>query len=160
MAAVEITSPTGNTVIAEELQRLHGEHGRLTAQAVVEAATPESAPLHSYFTWDDSEAARAYRLQQASGLIRSVRIQVVKRDATGAESFSVRAYVAARDVGDGSEAPGTYYRAEDMTEEQKNLQLRAMTRELNALRRRYGHLTEFWDLVSSLSNGNGAAQAG
>ena len=36
--------------------------GVFGAEAVVEAARPEDAPLHSYFEWDDTEAARRYRL--------------------------------------------------------------------------------------------------
>lgn len=50
--------------------------GRLTPAAVVKDARSKKSPLHSFFEWDDSEAAHQYRLNQARGLIRSVRVPV------------------------------------------------------------------------------------
>ena len=60
-----------NAVIKSELNRIASEHGdRLLAKDVVEAAKPKSSPLHSKFCWDDTEAARKYRLDQARDLIQ------------------------------------------------------------------------------------------
>lgn len=53
--------------------------GRLTPDAVVEAASEPDSPLHPCFEWDDTEAAARYRLDQARTLIRSVRV-VVRTD--------------------------------------------------------------------------------
>lgn len=50
--------------------------GSLTPNAVVEDAQDESSPLHAYFEWDDTEAARQWRLEQARALNRSVRVEV------------------------------------------------------------------------------------
>ena len=36
----------------------------------MERARPKTSPLHSRFTWDDSEAAHQYRIWQARQLIR------------------------------------------------------------------------------------------
>lgn len=70
-----------------ELARKNG--GLLTAEAVVEAARPEESPLHDWFTWDDSEAARQWRLQQARQLIIRVKVEV----ATGPnETVTVRGW--------------------------------------------------------------------
>ena len=44
--------------------------GVLSPEAVVEFARNENTALHSYFTWDDTEAAREYRLWQARQVIR------------------------------------------------------------------------------------------
>lgn len=41
----------------------------LVAEEVVEVARDESSPLHQCFTWDDTEAAKQYRLVQARRLI-------------------------------------------------------------------------------------------
>lgn len=49
-----------------------GNAGVLQPEAVVEAARPDDSPLHSSFTWDDTEAAHQYRLWQARVLIRSI----------------------------------------------------------------------------------------
>ena len=54
--------------------------GRLVPTAVVEAAADPDSPLHNYFTWDNDEAAKAYRLEQARRLIRSIRVVIVEED--------------------------------------------------------------------------------
>lgn len=54
-----------------ELCRLaESSGGTLRPSDVVDAARDRESPLHPYFTWDDSAAAAAYRLQQARALIR------------------------------------------------------------------------------------------
>ncbi len=57
----------------EELKRLAAEApgGLLTAESVVEAAKDEASPLHALFEWDDTEAARLFRVQQARQTIRA-----------------------------------------------------------------------------------------
>lgn len=50
--------------------------GTITPAEVVEAAKDVTSPLHTYFTWDDSEAACKYREDEARVLIRSVRIVI------------------------------------------------------------------------------------
>lgn len=51
--------------------------GRLSPATVLEHARDPSSPLHGEFEWDDSKAGEAFRLVQASALIRSVRIRVI-----------------------------------------------------------------------------------
>lgn len=58
----------------EKLASLNG--GRLTPDAVLQDARSKSSPLHDQFEWDDSEAAKQWRLSQARELIRSVRIEI------------------------------------------------------------------------------------
>jgi hypothetical protein len=55
----------------KELAKI-GKRTALTPAAVVEAAEPESSPIHNAFEWDDEKAAHEHRLQQARGLIRAV----------------------------------------------------------------------------------------
>lgn len=50
--------------------------GRLTPEDVVEAAQGVDSPLHKFFTWDDAEAAHLRRLDEARGLIRTVKITI------------------------------------------------------------------------------------
>jgi len=61
--------------------------GLLKPEDVVEAARPVKSPLHTRFTWDDTEAANQYRLQQARQLIRTT-IQYIEVDG-GKQSFRV-----------------------------------------------------------------------
>lgn len=61
-----------------ELLQLQQE-APLTPVAVLERARSANSALHSLFEWDDSEAARQYRLTQAAGLIRRVVVRVPAR---------------------------------------------------------------------------------
>lgn len=48
--------------------------GELTPEAVVDHARARTSPLHRLFEWDDTEAARRFRLDQARLLLRSYTI--------------------------------------------------------------------------------------
>lgn len=50
--------------------------GRITPDAVVRDAEDASSPLHNQFEWDDTEAAKKWRLEQARQLIRSVKVDI------------------------------------------------------------------------------------
>lgn len=56
---------------------------------VLAAAEPEDSPLHDAFTWDDSEAAHEYRLQQARQLVSHI---VITREIEGDLEVPVRAF--------------------------------------------------------------------
>jgi len=57
--------------VVKELQRIAKKHrGLLQPATVVEYAEDPKSPLHDYFDWDDTEAARKWRLHQARNLIR------------------------------------------------------------------------------------------
>lgn len=73
----------------KELEKIKEKSGgRVVAEMVVEHAHNPKNPLHRYFTWDDSEAGRLYRLEQARALI-SVVVKVIPGTKT-----KVRAYVS------------------------------------------------------------------
>lgn len=63
-----------------ELERIRQEHGVIHPDAVVERARDPLSPLHNGFQWDDSEAAKAHRKDQARGLIRAISIVVEKNE--------------------------------------------------------------------------------
>lgn len=56
------------------------KHGFVTPQDVVDDAAKMSSPLHDYFEWDDTEAAAAYRIEQAKMLIRSIAVTIVSEN--------------------------------------------------------------------------------
>ena len=56
------------------LQDIERAAGRLTPEAVVEAARDPASPLHGWFTWDDEAAAHMQRIYQARRLIASVQL--------------------------------------------------------------------------------------
>jgi hypothetical protein len=65
-----------NDMIVDAVRQIIEENPdhKATPCMVVEAAKDETSPLHSYFCWDDTEAAKRYRLDQARHLIASIEI--------------------------------------------------------------------------------------
>lgn len=62
-----------NSEARDELLSLSEQNdGVLMPESVVSAAKAKSSPLHSYFTWDDTAAARKQRLYEARQLIACV----------------------------------------------------------------------------------------
>ena len=57
------------------LQAIEDERGRVTADAVVEAARDPGHAWHNRFDWNDETAGHRWRLMQARTLIRSVRYE-------------------------------------------------------------------------------------
>lgn len=79
----------------EALQAIYNETGELTPALVVERASSPEHPLHGKFCWDDTEAARRFRLVQAQGVIRSVKVEVRTRPN---ETVRVRAFVSETEI--------------------------------------------------------------
>jgi len=59
---------------ADSIRELAKKHGHITPKIVLRAAKNKTSPLHSFFVWDDTVAATKFRLSQAQGLIRSIRV--------------------------------------------------------------------------------------
>ncbi len=64
--------------------RAIAKNGRLTADAVVEAARSPKHVLHAYFEWDDSVAGALYRRDQARALIVGYRVEVTSLELSAA----------------------------------------------------------------------------
>jgi hypothetical protein len=70
----------------ESLARKNG--GILKVDDVIEAAKDESCVLHSHFEWDDTEAAKSFRKEQARTLIQRCRITLADRPTTYIRLFT------------------------------------------------------------------------
>ena len=57
--------------------------GEISAAGVLDAASSPKSPLHDFFQWDDTEAARQWRTMQARWMINSVEIVYI--DSRGNE---------------------------------------------------------------------------
>lgn len=81
-----------NVTVQQALKKIAASNdGVLTAEAVVEAAESEASPLHSLFVWDNSEAARLWRLHQARNIILRIKMEVpTEKD----ETVTVRSWVS------------------------------------------------------------------
>jgi ribosomal protein RSM22 (predicted rRNA methylase) len=69
-------SLTRNDEIRKELTAIAAGKSGLTPKSVLDVAKDPKSMLHSYFTWDDTEAARKYRELQAYDLIRRVKVTI------------------------------------------------------------------------------------
>lgn len=92
------------------------KQNRLTASSVVKAASDPDSPLHKHFTWDDTQAAKAHRLQQARTLIRSFTLvvttppksqQVLNVTQSPRGTGGPRAFVAVGKAGSSDKQPFT-----------------------------------------------------
>lgn len=64
-----------------ELKALAKDHNdQITPEIIVEHARKKASALHGMFTWDDTEAARLYRLTEAGDLIRRYKVRYVNKD--------------------------------------------------------------------------------
>lgn len=100
---------SNRTAIQQAIEACADPTGRITAEAVVEAASRPDSVLRSLFEWDDSKAAYEHRLEQARGLIRSVRVHITVED----RPISSIAYVRDPDERKGYisiESPGRAWR--------------------------------------------------
>ena len=136
--------------VQAELQEIYDRHGRLTPAIVVEEASDPDHPVHRRFEWDDSEAARKYRLSQAGSLIRSVTVVVEKPGHS--EPIEVRAFISETDMGRGrEESPdtGAYLPVEEVIDNDvlRSAWFRSLERDWQRLRRRAGDSQEFAQMV-------------
>lgn len=136
-----------NEAIRKELEQLKAAGVIQPADVVARASDPASA-MHSWFQWDDTEAAQAYRLQQARQLLR-VFVTVETKD-----NKPVRAFVS---LGTDRYGEGGYRTmAEVLSDEEMRAQLLAdAVKELRSAERKYRQLQELSGVWSALDEVEG-----
>lgn len=131
-----------------QLTGIYQQRGELTPQIVVDEARPVGAPLHDRFEWDDSIAGEKYRLVQAAQLIRVVRIEYTTPGSN--EKKFIRAFSSLHEASENGTDQG-YAPTEEVLENPltRKILLRNMERDIAILKRRYGHLAEFADMMQA-----------
>jgi hypothetical protein len=144
-------SAVASGIVEREMQAIYGEYGELVADTVLEWAQPVTAPLHSFFDWDDAKAGHEHRLEQARRLIRSVKV-TYKLDEEG-RNKRVRRY---HSVPAGDEQRLVYRDLDEILDDpfQRQLLLRQMERDWKAFRARYEHLLEYDDMITAAAVGS------
>jgi hypothetical protein len=137
------------------LTEIREEHGKLTPAIVLEAATPEDHPLHHRFEWNDAVAGHKWRLHQAGNLLRCK----IKQQTDGG-TRNIRAFWPVRgEEVDGAEDPGADYTPIEQVAQDpvaRQVMLLSMQREWVTMKRRYGFMAEFIDMIrSDLEGGDG-----
>lgn len=148
-----------NAVILAELTRLGlGHDGYIDPEVVVEAAAHPDNPMHRFFTWDDTEAARRYRLAQAGQLVRRVTLTILRPAPADPKRMEVRKVRAVQSSPldrqpRGNEGhTGSYMRVENlMADPARRKAMVAQTIvELEGIRRRRQELTELAEVWAAI----------
>ena len=133
----------------EALQAIYDELGELSPEVVVDRASDPGHVLHDRFVWDDSVAAARYRLVQASGLIRSVQVEVVRSEDV--PPVRVRAFVSDSEIAGvvSEETVGRYRPVAEVVSDDvaRTAWFRSLERDWQALKRRAGASREFAEMV-------------
>ena len=116
------------------LDRINRRDGVVTADAVLREGRKKRSPLHSWFEWDETEAAHQYRLIQARSLVRSITVNILGADD---EEITVRAFVHIEDD-HGYEDVHTVL----STVDRRALLLVRVLGELQQVRRKYADIEE------------------
>jgi hypothetical protein len=146
-ADVRVTGVRPDVAAAIRETYLRTRGANLAAEVLNDARDPGS-PLHKRFTWTDSIAAEKWRLSEAEALIRRVKVQVIP--AKEAEPIIVRAYVSDQAVS-GTPITRRYVGIEDVENHAAAL-LIACQRDIAWLRKKYGHLEAFSDLLRAAAD--------
>lgn len=88
--AFDRVDPKTAQVLGQELGRMEQAYGGITAAQLLEAAEPQESVFHPFFEWDHNKAAERYRLQQASRLIRWIKVEVIIRGSKKARNITAR----------------------------------------------------------------------
>lgn len=126
--------------------------GLLRPADVVEEARDENSPLHGAFCWDDTEAARLYRLDQAQRLIR--KFKVVIEESKG-KTIEVPVFIGVSTDRTSTKDENPYRLSEEVAKNKNLLEVAEADalEQLKALKNRYNYLKRFqalWDLIDSM----------
>lgn len=129
-----------------EFERLMKEdpQGLLRPEKLVDAAESVNHPLHSRFVWDDTEAARLYRIEQARQVIRSFTVDIPET------KVRVRALTSL----DVDRITGGYRWTLEVVErpDLRGEMLRTALKELKVVEDKYKHLEELNDVWQSIES--------
>lgn len=138
---------------ADAIRALAQRYGSITPEIVLKDAQRKSSPLHNHFQWNDTAAARQFRLIQASELIRRIKVEYVCSDN---RTVRVRAFhnVADEDADESDSNPrGIYVPLETAlsVESYKDQLLEKCKRDMKAFQVKYAALSEVEHVISAMS---------
>jgi hypothetical protein len=84
-----------NEEVKAELKAIETRKAGLNPSTLLAVAKNPKSCLHKYFCWDDTEAARRYREQQAYELIRTVKTTITLHDK---KEVTIRAFFPVKQI--------------------------------------------------------------
>lgn len=131
-------------IVGEELEAIEQKHGEVTPKIIVDQARPIASPLHSFFEWNDRDAAEHYRHDQARNLVSCIVVKAYDGEETRTPT---RAFVSVSDV-DGRSYMGIATAMSDKDVREQLLE--RGRREIIEWRERYRALQEFSKVFSAI----------
>ena len=129
--------------VGEICEELENSGTGLSPRSLLDASRDENAPLHGCFTWDDTEAAEKWRLEEARLLIANIRI--VKSTDTE-ERERVRGFVSTP----GRQSVYVSMNTALHREELRNYMLEQSRRDCEAFMAKYRTLTELANVIDAM----------
>lgn len=118
-----------------------------TPEALIKASKRQDAPTHSLFEWDDSAAAREFRLVQARVIVSSLQVEII--DARG-KAETVRAYI-------GASTRGTYAATLEATQDEITEEEQRCLVQMRAFKQRWKSLQLAKDVIQAIAHAEAAA---
>lgn len=146
--------PKKAQAVGEALARIGKQNdGVIAARDVVAEARARTSPLHDFFTWDDTAAAREHRLHQAKKLVKAVVVTVPDSDVE-LPAFQAVATDDKKKKGipekEDAYAPAARPRTFTMPQRTREDSLRDARRELEQFRRKYAALDELGPVMRAI----------
>lgn len=117
----------------------------LTAESIVAAAQKPRNPMHRLFEWNDTTAAKEYRLSQARNIVGAV---VVVFEDEESQERTTRAFVNITDDGDRRYRSVAAVMSDNALKEKL---LKRGLRELQEFRERYEDVQAFADVFAAIN---------
>jgi len=147
------TKPNETATLEEILAGIAKKHGgTLTPDQVLKSAMPKSSPLHQHFQWDDTAAAKQYRLIQAGQLIRRVRLTI---EQSPGHEIRVRAYVnVTPEIAEDGNPRGHYvsFETAQAVPNYREQLLANARRDAETFRAKYAALEELFPIISAIDD--------
>lgn len=94
-SGVSLNAKIDGEIASNELNKIYDDNGGyLTSGQIVKAAEPKRAKFHKLIEWDDAKASHRYRLEQASLIVRSVKIIIESNE--NEEDTEIREFTSIR----------------------------------------------------------------
>ncbi len=130
-------------VAGEEIERIKQKSGFITPVMLVAKAKAKSSRIHDCFTWDDTEAAKLHRINEAKFLLRMIQVEI----GSDEETVVTRAFVSV------SEGDSTAYQTIQTVMGDDDLReqlLQQALKELRSFKQKYAQLKELAKVFAAI----------
>ena len=128
-------------LVLKELKKIERKYGMITPQQVVDVAKVLNNPLHNYFDWNDTEAAKKWRIWQARYLLTTIKVELLGQETD--------AYWNAKVMIDDVSVQGYFSSERVLNDDQLYLKvLEEGLREIRYWKEKYKQIKELHELIN------------